>query len=194
MKLSLRSLSVSTAVAVAAVTAVAAAPSAGGHDHPAGDHQHSSGRVMAAAGDRSGGIGTQLAEVRAATARYHRVEAALADGYRPSPECAASPDGAMGVHYVNPARMGEIDPERPAILLYVPSPDGPRLAGVEYFQADADQDLASDGDRPSLFGQPFDGPMPGHGPGMPVHYDLHVWLWANNPAGTFAPWNPALSC
>jgi len=26
------------------------------------------------------------------------------------------------------------------------------------------------------------------------HYDLHVWLWKNNPAGTFSPTNPAVSC
>ncbi|MFD2090675.1 hypothetical protein [Blastococcus deserti] len=185
MKRPLRALSVSTALAAAAVTGLAAAPSAGAHDSPG--HRPSAG-PRAAAGE------AELASVRAATARYHRVEAALADGYRPSPECAASPDGVMGVHYVNPARLGSIDPRRPAILLYVPTENGPRLAGVEYFQADADQDPTTDDDRPSLFGQPFDGPMPGHEPGMPVHYDLHVWLWAHNPAGTFAPWNPALSC
>ena len=26
------------------------------------------------------------------------------------------------------------------------------------------------------------------------HYDLHVWLWKTNPAGTFAATNPALKC
>ena len=40
----------------------------------------------------------------------------------------------------------------------------------------------------------FDGPMDGHGPGQPRHYDKHAWLWAHNPAGTWASWNPALSC
>jgi hypothetical protein len=49
-------------------------------------------------------------------------------------------------------------------------------------------------DRPSLWGRPFDGPMTGHDPGMPVHYDLHVWLYDSNPAGVFAPWNPSVSC
>ena len=47
---------------------------------------------------------------------------------------------------------------------------------------------------PQLFGQTFQGPMPGHVPGMPWHWDLHVWVWANNPSGMFAQWNPALSC
>jgi hypothetical protein len=36
--------------------------------------------------------------------------------------------------------------------------------------------------------------MFGHAPGMPVHYDLHVWLWKTNPSGLFNPWNPDLSC
>lgn len=44
---------------------------------------------------------------------------------------------------------------------------------------------------PVLFGRTFDGPMAGHGPGMPWHYDLHVWIWAHNPSGTFAQFNPA---
>ena len=37
---------------------------------------------------------------------------------------------------------------------------------------------------------PFDGPMLGHEPGMPIHYDLHAWLWKQNPSGMFARWNP----
>jgi hypothetical protein len=36
--------------------------------------------------------------------------------------------------------------------------------------------------------------MPGHNPTMPIHYDLHLWFWADNPAGFFAPFNPNLSC
>jgi hypothetical protein len=29
---------------------------------------------------------------------------------------------------------------------------------------------------------------------MPIHYDLHVWLWQHNPSGLFAPWNPDVTC
>jgi hypothetical protein len=29
---------------------------------------------------------------------------------------------------------------------------------------------------------------------MPIHYDLHVWLYKHNPAGMFAAWNPRVSC
>ena len=139
--------------------------------------------------------GGSLSVVRQVTAKYHDVQVALADGYVPMSPCVAGDDGVMGIHYGNPALLGEpVDVRHPAMLLYVPGPDGLQLAGVEYFQADADQDPATDGDRPTVLGQAFDGPMAGHGPGMPVHYDLHVWVWKHNPAGTFAEYNPALSC
>jgi hypothetical protein len=41
---------------------------------------------------------------------------------------------------------------------------------------------------------PFDGPMLGHNPKMPIHYDLHVWVYRDNPAGMFAMWNPLVRC
>jgi hypothetical protein len=136
-----------------------------------------------------------LAVVRQVTAKYHDVGAALADGYVPASDCVAGPAGTMGIHYLKPALLGQpVDLRHPALLLYVPGDDGPELVGVEYFKADADQDLTTDDDRPSLLGQEFDGPMEGHGGGMPRHYDLHVWVWQHNPAGMFAEFNPAVSC
>jgi hypothetical protein len=136
--------------------------------------------------------------VKAATARYHSVDQAVRDGYSGEGEpCVSSPGGAMGFHYVNKALIGDpaIDPAKPEILLYAPDKNGRLvLVGVEYLAIDGDQDLNTDGDRPSLFGQPFDGPMPGHAPGMPVHYDLHAWVWSDNPSGEYAPFNPTLSC
>ena len=135
---------------------------------------------------------------KAATARYHSVAQAMADGYTGVGEpCVASPDGAMGIHFINPALMADttLDPLRPEILLYVPKANGKlSLVGVEYWVADADGDLGTSDDRQSVLGQPLDGPMPGHNPTRPVHYDLHVWLWKSNPTGFFAPFNPTLSC
>jgi hypothetical protein len=88
-----------------------------------------------------------------------------------------------------------IDPLQPEILMYLPDRSGElKLVAFEYWKADADGSLLTSDDRPSLFGVPFDGPMPGHGPTMPVHYDLHVWVWEDNPAGLFAMWNPSLAC
>jgi hypothetical protein len=36
--------------------------------------------------------------------------------------------------------------------------------------------------------------MPGHEPGMPVHYDLHAWVYLDNPLGELAVWNPNVTC
>jgi hypothetical protein len=47
---------------------------------------------------------------------------------------------------------------------------------------------------PQLFGQSFGDYHAGHTPTMPWHWDLHAWVWAHNPDGVFAPFNPAISC
>lgn len=136
---------------------------------------------------------SDLAKVKAATARFHDVAAAKAAGYIPVSGCEQLPGvGAMGVHFLNPGLAGDgvVDPLRPEVLLYLPTDDGLRLVGVEWFVAEQ----ASGGQRPSVLGVPFDGPMDGHGPGQPRHYDKHAWIWAHNPTGTWASWNPALSC
>lgn len=139
-----------------------------------------------------------LQAAHAAAARYHSVEQALAAGYVPASPCEQlAGAGGMGIHYLNPALVGDpsVDPANPEILLYVPKENGNlELVGVEYFVVDRDQNTTTDDDRPSLFGRGFDGPMAGHAPDMPVHYDLHVWLYEANPSGTFAVWNPNVSC
>lgn len=139
----------------------------------------------------------ELGRVRALTARYHDEAAAIADGFVRTETCVeVSGLGGMGYHYINPSRVDmTLDLEQPELLLYAPGPNGRRqLIAVEYLRPDADQDLSTDGDRPTIFGQAFNGPMPGHEPGMPIHYDLHVWLWRANPAGTFAQWNQNVHC
>jgi hypothetical protein len=151
------------------------------------------------------GIANQLKKTKAALAKYESVDAAKADGYAQSGPCAfaqagageeSSHAGAMGVHFVNNALATRPpNPLKPAVLVYAPLAGGGfQLVAAEYFQPDADQNVKTDGDRPTLFGRAFDGPMLGHSPGMPIHYDLHVWLWKHNPSGMFAPWNPDVSC
>lgn len=138
------------------------------------------------------------AKLKGATAKYRFIPLALADGFVATDECAELPGvGGMGYHYVNPERLadGVIDPNRPDILLYAEDGNGRlRLAAVEWIAVDPDQDLSTDAGRPTLFGQEFDGPMPGHVAGMPIHFDLHAWIWMDNPAGTFESWNPAVTC
>jgi hypothetical protein len=142
--------------------------------------------------------GAQREVIREATARFKNVDTAMAAGYLPTDTCAELPgEGGMGYHFVNPvlASDARIDPTQPEILLYRKDDKGRFvLAGVEWFKADADQDLSTDTDRPTLFGHPFDGPMTGHEPGMPVHFDLHVWTYLKNPSGELSAWNPRLTC
>ena len=162
-------------------------------------------------------LGPQLAAVRGATAQFHDVSAAIAAGHlTPAGRiCDQIAIGTMGIHSPNPALLAtqELDPLRPEVLLYLPKPGGGfRLVGVEYIQFVLLRNPATNQvapwtaptpwpsnyevvtPTPTLFGQTFAGPMPGHLPGMPWHWDLHAWVWANNPSGIFEPWNPALSC
>jgi hypothetical protein len=138
------------------------------------------------------GIGAELARARAATARYHDVEVAIADGYVLASDCVAGPAGAMGYHYVNlgmfvvppdgpPTLAAPMDARAPQALLYVPDAnDRLRLVGAEYINPAGDE----------LFGQPFADGTPLFGPNTA----LHVWLWQANPAGMFAPFHAGLRC
>ncbi len=125
----------------------------------------------------------------AITTTYSDVQAALDAGYINTEECVSSPDGGMGIHFVNTTIEG-IDPLTPQILLYEPQGDGSyKLIGAEWFVPSA-----AVSEAPVLFGQTFNGPMAGHGPDDPEHYDLHVWLAETNPSGIFAEFNPNVSC
>lgn len=157
-------------------------------------------------------LAEQLARARAATEKYVDVEEAIADGFVPAEHCVSHPTlGAMGYHFVNPARlMDPLSIEAPEALLYIqPHPGHWELVAIEYLQVivvdgmpylgcgveDNSCPPANPPPNPSLFtGVAFDGPMAGHEPGMPWHFDQHVWLYAENPSGLFAPFNPAISC
>ena len=141
----------------------------------------------------------QLAAAKEATKGFLTPAGAMAAGYVPASPCVSSPFGGMGFHYDHPELLQRtvMDILRPAVLNYRPTAGGLVLSSLEYYKVDADQNLATNGDRPTLFGVPFDGPMPGHGPPAnpgPIHYDLHVWLWFHNPSGMFSQWNPLLVC
>lgn len=152
------------------------------------------------------GVAAQLRKTKAALDEYQSVAVAKAAGYEQTGACAfalagageeSSHAGAMGIHFTSNAALadGKLIPAKPEVLVYAPTAGGGlQLVAAEYFQPDADQNVKTDDDRPSLFGRAFDGPMLGHAPGMPIHYDLHVWLWKHNPSGVFAPWNPDVSC
>jgi hypothetical protein len=157
------------------------------------------GVPYAATGTTDPQVLQDLANVRQATARYHDVNVAIAEGYLPTEHCIASPAGGMGYHYVNPtlARDSQIILTAPEILLYALVDGELKLVAVEYFKGIGAPDAPVPSPAPPspiLFGRTFDGPMLGHEPGMPPHYDLHVWVWQANPAGIFAPFNSNVSC
>lgn len=135
--------------------------------------------------------------VREATRRYRDVGQAVADGYQLQFGCVTgSHEGAMGLHYVNFDLVGDpaIDAARPELLVYEPLPHGKvRLVAVDYLVFKDAWDATSTV-TPKLNGQLFhlfDSP---NRYGLPAFYTLHVWAWKHNPSGTFANWNPTVSC
>ncbi len=145
----------------------------------------------------------QLDAMRQALAKYKDPYVAVRDLYLSTVGCVHFdgskmeghmdyPKGAMGVHFVNVTVSGPPDPMKPNVLIYEPVNGKLDLVGVEWLVP-----LAAVNERPSLLGQPFQGPMEGHEPIIPKefhHYDLHAWLFKDNPLGMFSPTNPDVKC
>jgi hypothetical protein len=164
----------------------------------------------------------QIAAVKAATAKYSDVNAALADGFIPDPagKCVTSAEeglppewGGMGIHYLNPAILklsppGErvdgasthTDFMQPAILLYEPQADGSlQLVGVENLVFQAAWAAAGNTELPSFAGRTWDtmaddaGTDADEAHKFAPHYDQHVWF-RDSPAGQLLPFNPNVRC
>lgn len=164
-----------------------------------------------------------LAEVRAATERFRDVAVALAEGYiTPDGMCESAPmmgrpasDGAMGIHYFRPDLLGVSAPPnprvngtgthtdflRPSILIYEPQADGSlELVAVENLVFREAWHAAGHVQPPSFHGVVYDAMS--DDPATPIdeahmfepHYDRHVWVHRDNPAGVFAPFNPNATC
>jgi hypothetical protein len=132
----------------------------------------------------------ELREVKRATARYHSLRTARADGFsafsldpnNPDvPTCFDSPDGGMGVHFVR--HIDDVlDPNHPEALVYEVKRKGRvKLVAVEYI---VPEEFVDPDDPPMLFGEVLH-----HHPFLPV-YILHAWIWKANPDGVFADFNP----
>lgn len=148
----------------------------------------------------------ELKRAREALEKYKDPVMAVHDGYFSTIGCVTYPQpgkpghvpypaGAMGVHFFNVQHVGKpLDPTKPQVLVYEPGAGGKlQLVAAEWFVPLSPEVKG----RPELFGKPFDGPMEGHHPLMPHglhHYDLHVWLWRDNPTGMFSPTNPKVRC
>ncbi len=147
----------------------------------------------------------ELRSVKKVLDKYNDPIVAVHDGYYSTLGCISYPNGggegamqykpgAMGVHFLNLGTLGPtLDPAKPQVLIYEPNGDKLKLVAAEWF---VPVELVK-GPVPKIFGQELGGPMEGHKPLMPDglhHYDLHVWLWKNNPEGVFSPTNPAVTC
>jgi hypothetical protein len=147
----------------------------------------------------------ELAQVRRVTARFHRVEAAIEAGYelgwvngsgvRILTGCVSHPTaGAMGYHYFNAELMADnaVDALEPEALVYAPAADGGlKLVAVEWVVRGPDSNPPGVSEPPSVLGMEMHILVP---PPGPAFYLMHAWVWANNPAGMFADWNPEVSC
>ena len=122
-----------------------------------------------------------LAELRRATARYHDVDVAIADGYT----LLGCEGPGAGVIYVNGSLFdAQVDPSAPEALIYTEGPSGKlRLAGVELVVP-----AVASPNAPVFLGQAF---QPEEELGV---WGLHVWLWVDNPDGLFEELNPRVSC
>ena len=129
--------------------------------------------------------------VTGATEGFQSVAAAEAAGYVNINvgECVASSEGAMGYHFVNFELLDlKLDPQKPEIMVFTPEPlGGLRLGAVEYAVPIEPWDAIYES-PPSILGQEMS-PNPVLG-----LYVLHAWIYARNPSGIFADWNPSISC
>jgi hypothetical protein len=135
--------------------------------------------------------------VRAATQQFINVNNAGPAGYGPAFGCVSGPDhGAMGIHYVNGALVGDglIDVEHPEALIYEPVGNARRLVGVEYIVDAATWLAANNNTPPALEGQDFQFVPSPNRFNLNSFFELHVWAWRDNPNGAFVDWNNQVSC
>lgn len=136
-----------------------------------------------------------LTAVHAVTARFQSLQQAVQAGYVPFYICTEQPGvGTMGQHYVNFDLVGDpaIDPLRPEALVYEPQANGTyRLVAIEWVRVGPVSDPA-----PRVLGVPMLHVGSGNRYGIEPDgfYQRHYWLYEANPLGTFADWNPRVSC
>ena len=187
-------LALGVGLAVLTVAAVALMPSVASAEQEAAAHDQ---------GAHAAGPQDELAQVRAATARFHRVEEAIEAGYelgwvngsgvRIIAGCVSNPTaGAMGYHYFNEDLMADnaVDSLEPEVLVYESAPGGGlKLVAVEWVVRGPNTNPPGVPTAPSVLGMPMHILVPAVG-----FWIQHAWIWKHNPAGMFADWNPEVSC
>lgn len=164
-----------------------------------------------------------LAAVKAAAERFRDVSVALAEGYIRDPmnTCETADMmglpaelGAMGIHYFRPdlLQITGVEPRvngtgthtdflQPSVLLYEPQEDGSLvLVGVENVVFEAAWRAVGNQEPPSFNGVSYDYMINDpttevdEAHGFEAHFDLHVWVFRENPNGVFEPFNPGVTC
>jgi hypothetical protein len=129
---------------------------------------------LVATSHSAGAADPQVAALRAATAKYHRLDATLASGRTDLHLCFDH----MGEHFANPEKFGDgiLDPLDPEAMVYAHDGDHLRLVAVEWVST-----------------------TPGEVMGMPLHFNpalnvwvMHMWIWDHNPDGMMADFNPTV--
>ena len=138
-------------------------------------------------------------KVRTATGQFKDINVALAQGFVRATPCVSGPNaGAMGVHFVLPARIagGVLSADQPEALIYEPLPGGGlRLVGVEFIVLAGVWESQHPGaGPPALEGHLLNLVDAPNRYGLPAFYEMHVWAWEHNPVGSFADWNTHVSC
>lgn len=151
---------------------------------------------------RPSGLSPELTAVRDATAQFDDVASLESAGYGELVDaegiaCIEHGDqGGMGIHYVHGDLVGDatLDPTRPEAIIYEPGASGGlELVGVEYVVFQEAWDAANDA-PPTLFGQDLIAVGADNRYGIPAFYELHAWVWKDNPAGVHADYNPDVTC
>lgn len=180
-------------------------------------------RVVQGAGAGPAPGEPSLDQVRSLTERFRDVDVALAEGYIRDPmnmcvtaesEGRPADEGAMGIHYLRPDLLGLAEPgprvdgvgtntnfRSPAILIYEPQEDGSlELVAVENLVFIKAWEAAGNTAPPTFHGHPFDRMVDDpatevdEAHGFEPHYDLHAWLFRENPEGVFHPFNRSVNC
>ena len=178
--------------------------------------------LIVLAGCSSAAAEPTLAEVREGAERYRDVNVAIAEGYTTDNKCVTAEmlgfpaqQGAMGLHYVRRELLGLPDKPagrvagsgtytdfaKPAMLVYEPQADGSlELVAVENLVFKEAWEAAGNSRPPSFRGEPY--LLLEDDPATPLdeahnyepHYELHAWIFRENPLGAFAPFNPNVTC
>ncbi len=145
-------------------------------------------------------IQAHFAGLRQATAPYHDINAAFADGFQLGinggvKDCVAHPTlGAMGYHYsrqdlFDDPTINELEPE---VLVYHTADDGSlELGAVEWVvPKEAWEAVHGVGaPPPEVYGVKLTVINP-----VLNWYVAHAWIWKPNPAGMISDWNPNVTC